>query len=170
MSALAAIDSLEFARAEQELSGSLPVTGLKRLHDCLHDVTGQIDYQIRGGRDERGLPQLQVHITGSLQLQCQRCLGQLDYSVDVRNTLLVVTRGAAQAEDIEDPEAPDSIESDPELVVADLIEDELLLSLPLSPRHAEGACASRLHELTGDGRQESAFARLAALKDIGKKR
>jgi uncharacterized protein len=56
------------------------------------------------------------------------------------------------------------IEASPELDVAGLIEDEVLLSLPLSPRHAEGACESRLARgADADGRPRP-FAGLAALK------
>jgi uncharacterized protein len=47
--------------------------------------------------------------------------------------------------------------------VATLIEDELLLSLPLSPRHADGACSAA----GGDVPLRSEvlpFAQLAALK------
>jgi uncharacterized protein len=44
-----------------------------------------------------------------------------------------------------------------------LVEDELLLSLPLSPRHGEDACAAARRSTTDDGRR-SPFAGLAALK------
>jgi uncharacterized protein len=100
-----------------------------------------------------------------LQLQCQRCLGPFDYPVDVRNTLLLMQRGADADEELDDPEGPDAIEANPELDVIALVEDEVLLSLPLSPRHPEGACVSRTAPAAAPAdTREAPFARLAQLK------
>jgi uncharacterized protein len=165
MSAAAVIDSLEFARAEQCVAGSVPVASLKRLEDVLFDSEGAVSYQVRGGRSARNRPQLELRITGRLHLQCQRCLGLLNYAVDVTNILLLVAHGAQADDEVDDPQAPDVIEANPELDVAGLIEDEVLLSLPLAPRHPEGACASRIGQGAGEDAQlQTAFAKLAGLK------
>jgi uncharacterized protein len=165
MSAAAVIDSLEFAQAEQSIAGSVPVASLKRLEDVLFDTEGAVSYEVRGGRNARNRPQLELRITGRLHLQCQRCLGLLNYAVDVTNILLLVPRGTQADDDLEDPEAPDAIEANPELDVAGVIEDEVLLSLPLAPRHPEGACASRIERALGEAAQpQTAFAKLAGLK------
>jgi uncharacterized protein len=164
MSAVAVIDSLEFARAEQELRGSVPVVALKRLEDLLFDTQGTLGFELKGVRDELNRPRLEVKIEGPLHLQCQRCLDRLDYALDVANALIVLPQGALPPDEIEDPEEPDTIEADPELDVAALIEDEVLLALPLAPRHPDGTCRSRL-ELQGEAAERaSAFAQLAALK------
>ena len=165
MSAAAVIDSLEFARAGGELRGSLPVSGLKRLEDVLFDTEGTLGYELRGGRDGRNRPELEVKIGGPLHLQCQRCLGPLQYDVDIANRLLIVAPGAPHDAELDDPEGPDMIEADVELEVAGLIEDEVLLSLPLAPRHPEGACASVLDSSRRTDGVPKAFAQLAALKD-----
>lgn len=163
MSALESIDSFDFARAEERLDGSVAVERLKRLEDVLHDTEGRLDYSLRGTRDERNRPQLAVTVAGHVHLQCQRCLGLLDYDVAVDNTLLLVERGTPHDPQWDDPDAPDVLEASTELDVLLLIEDEILLSLPIAPRHAEGTCESRL------GRENSAatskpFAQLEALK------
>jgi uncharacterized protein len=162
MSAPAVIDSLEFARAAQSMSGSLPVASLQRLHDVLFDTDGSLSYEVRGGCDSRQRPQLELRITGDLDLQCQRCLGLLPYVVDVRNTVLLIPPAEQTSEDIDDAQTADAIEASPELEVTSLIEEEVLLSLPLAPRHAEGECASRLEQTARAA--ESAFAKLGALK------
>ena len=163
MSAPPVIDGLEFARSGQQLRGSLPVRDLGRLEELLHDASGILDYELKGTRDGRNRPQLTLKVVGRLHLQCQRCLGLLEYSIDVANTLLVVSGDARPDEDVEDPEGPDSIEADPELEVAQLIEDEVLLSLPFAPRHPDGECAGRLKRDDSVG-STSAFAELASLK------
>ena len=167
MSAPAVIDSLEFARAGEQLTGSLDVAGMKRLEDLLYDAAGRLDYEVRGGQDERNRPRLELGVTGRLHLQCQRCLGLLDYPVDVTNTLVLLPRGTPADDELDDPEGPDAIEAEPELHVAALVEDEVLLSLPLSPRHPDAGCDGRTQTQETndeDAGRAPAFAKLAALK------
>jgi uncharacterized protein len=164
MSAPAVIDVLEFARSAQQLSGELGVTGLKRLDDVLYDGEGILVYTVQGGRDERMRPQLQISVAGPLHLRCQRCLGRLDYPLQLTNTLLVTPPGSAAVETVDDPDAPDTIDESPELDVASLIEDEVLLALPFAPRHAQGECDSELEAGAQADREASPFAKLAALK------
>ena len=163
MPAGAVIDSLEFARGGQELRGTVAAAGLKRLEDVLYDPQGSLDYELRGARDERNRPLLLLGVTGALHLQCQRCLGRLDYDVKIASTLVVVPRGEPQDES-DDPEGPDAIEAAEALDVEALVEEEVLLALPLAPRHPEGTCESRLPRERADAKPGGAFAGLAALK------
>jgi uncharacterized protein len=75
----------------------------------------------------------------------------------------VLPEGQQPPDEIDDPEGPDMIEASAALDVAALVEDEVLLSLPLAPRHPEGMCESRVGQEEGAERP-SAFAQLAALK------
>lgn len=162
MFAQAVIDSLEFARTEQTLEGNLPVSSLARLQDCLHDSLGQVEIVVRGGRDAQLRPVLRLAVTGALHLRCQRCLGQLDFLLRVRSTLLLVSQAEADTGDLDEGEL-DWIVASRELDVAGLVEDELILSLPYAPRHAEGQC---VHGGTADPApaRPSPFAKLAGLK------
>lgn len=162
MFAQAVIDSLEFARTEQTLHGELPVAGLGRLQDWLHDALGQMEIIVQGGRDARLRPVLNLAITGALHLRCQRCLGQLDYPLRVSSTLLLVSQAEADAGDLDEVEV-DWIVASRELDVAVLVEDELILSLPYAPRHAEGQCTYGGNTESRHGKP-SPFAKLAELK------
>lgn len=164
MSAPAVIDVLEFARSAQQLSGSVAVASLKRLEDVLHDSEGILQYDLHGGRDERLRPLLQIAVSGRLHLSCQRCLGLLDYPLEISDTLLVIPPGSDDGEAIADPDAPDTVEENPELDVASLVEDEVLLALPLAPRHAQAECDSTTGTNGQDDREASPFAKLATLK------
>lgn len=157
------IESLEFARAEQELRGSLPITRLARLQDGLFDATGSIEFVVRGGRDgER--PILVLEVSGSLHLQCQRCLGLLDYPLHLSNVLRLVPQGENVGAETDDQDEADCIEANSELDVAVLIEDEILLSLPFAPRHADDDCRRALSTVQLEASRPSAFAKLADLK------
>ncbi|HEX9686966.1 MAG TPA: DUF177 domain-containing protein [Burkholderiales bacterium] len=160
-SAQTVIDSLEFARTGQTLRGSLPLPGLTRLKDSLADVVGTVEFEVRGGQDARGRPNLMVTIRGMLHLQCQRCLEALDHPLQVLNTLVLVTAGAGPGE--LDDEEIEWIEASREFDLAAMIEDEVLLSLPYAPRHEERSCRP-LGAAVADGAAATAFAKLAELK------
>jgi len=158
------IDSLEFARTGQMLRGSLPLPGLTRLRDSLADTLGTVGFEVTGGTDSRGRPILTVVIHGMLHLRCQRCLEALDHPLQVLNTLLLVAAGNAAVGALDD-EDTEWVEASRELDLAMLIEDEILLSLPYAPKHAEGTCRS-LGSAVADGAAQTAFAKLAELKRI----
>jgi len=159
---MSVIDSLEFARTGQTLCGSLPIAGLSRLQDSLFDALGKVEFAMRGGHDPRRRPVLTLDISGVLHLQCQRCLGALDYPLRLANTLLLVSQAEAAAGALDD-ESVEWIEAGTELDVAGLIEDEILLSLPYAPRHEEGRCG-RDPGARKERAGPSPFAGLAALK------
>jgi uncharacterized protein len=143
MSAQAVIDSLEFARTGQTLRGSLSIPGLARLQDSLHDTSGQVEFAVRGGLDARHRPILALEIAGMLHLRCQRCLESLDYPLQLANTVLLVSETQAGAGELDEEEESESewIVASPALKVPELIEDEIILSLPYAPRHGKGVCA-----------------------------
>ncbi len=160
------IDSLEFAQTGQSFSGSLPIQGLTRLRDSLADALGEVGFVVTGGRDARRRLTLSVDVRGVLHLRCQRCLGAFDYPLRLVNTLLLVEPGAMEAGESEAEDA-EWVEASATLDLAQLVEDEILLSLPFAPRHEEGACRPGTDAAAGDARV-SAFAKLAALKRNGK--
>jgi uncharacterized protein len=156
------IDSLEFARTGQTLRGRLPIPALTRLQDSLYDSVGRIDFMVQGGHDARNRPTLNLEVRGVLHLTCQRCLGHLDYPLQLGNTLLLASPAKTASDGLEENEA-ESIEPSAELDVARLVEDEIILELPYSPRHAEGACRSS-RDPSAREVKETAFAKLATLK------
>lgn len=162
MPAQTVIDSLEFARTGQTLRGSLPVLGLTRLKDSVVDAPGAVEFVVKGGHDGRRRPTLTLDVSGMLHLQCQRCLGALEFPLRLRNTLLLAGAREAATSGLDEGEV-EWIEASVELDVAALVEDEIILSLPYAARHEEGLCGHEQSTAAGrDG--ASAFARLAALK------
>src|SRR5262245_22639905 len=161
MSAQTVIDSLEFARTEQILRGSLPVVSLQRLHDALYDTQGLVDFVVQGGQDPRHRPTLTLEVSAALHLKCQRCLGRLDQQLRLDSTLLLASAadGAAALDEDDD----EWIEPSAELDIASLVEDEIILGLPYSPRHPEGQCRPILDSSSQD-EPRSAFDKLATLK------
>jgi len=161
----AVIDSLAFARTGESLRGSLPVSALARLRDSLVDDLGEVRFEIKGGQDARRRPVLRLEIGGVLHLQCQRCLGVLEFALQRSSTLLLVSGSGADSSDLEEVTV-EWIEASSELDVASLVEDEILLSLPYAPRHGEGQCPPGMRTAES-GNKVTAFAKLAVLKRNG---
>ncbi|MFN7086777.1 MAG: YceD family protein [Burkholderiales bacterium] len=107
---------------------------------------------------------LRLQIDGPLHLRCQRCLGRLDYPLHLTNTLRLVEKGEKLDETLIDPEDDDCVEASDELDVLALVEDEILLSLPFSPRHEEACCGILPQGPGWDAAKSGAFAKLAGLK------
>jgi uncharacterized protein len=162
MSAQTVIDSLEFARTGQILRGSLPIIDLTRLRDSLYDTLGLVDFVMQGGLDARHRPILSLEVSGVLHLRCQRCLGNVDYPLRLSNILLLASPAEADSGALDDEEG-EWIEPAAQLDVAGLVEDEIVLGLPYSPRHADGECVPG-GDSSARNEQQTAFAKLAALK------
>ncbi|MBI3222228.1 MAG: DUF177 domain-containing protein [Nitrosomonadales bacterium] len=156
------IDSLDFARNGRRISGEVPITELSRLQDVLDNPQGVLSYTVHGGLDKRGDCFLDVEVAGRCQLRCQRCLQGLDYPVQLHARLMLRDQTSLDALDDEEDEF-DSILAEAQLDVLSLLEEEILLSLPIAPKHELGACqAADGKNLLGE--ESSPFAVLAKLK------
>lgn len=161
MKSAVVIDSLEFARSGEELSGEVSVAELTRLADALFDTDGHLRYRVRGGYDRHERPRLTLTVDGEINLTCQRCLDSLLYPIAVKSSLLLLTPDkSAQTGGIDDL---DGVPADAHTDVCALVEDEVLLAVPFAARHPEGQCAAAVK--TANGRAASPFAVLASLKD-----
>jgi len=154
------IDSLEFARERRRLAGKLPVNSMSRLADILADDRGSLSWVVSGECDADHKPLLVIEVAGELHLRCQRCLGALAHDLKIMSRLQLVPRGAVWPdEDLEDDRV-DPIEAADDQRVLTLVEDEVLLALPIAPRHQ--SCMMPGYD---DGSEvASPFAALAKLK------
>jgi uncharacterized protein len=164
------IDSLDFASNGREISGEVLVAELERLQDLLENQQGNLTYSIRGGVDDQGIHYLDVSVNGRSQVRCQRCLEGMEYPIQLDTRLMLRDQASLDAEELlagqpGQEQEYDSILADDHLDVLKLLEDEILLSLPIAPMHDQGAC-----QVAGSRnlQQEESrpFAALAKLKRI----
>lgn len=161
------IDSLEFARIRSVLEGTLGVAELPRLQDVLATQEGALEVRLEGSRDTDGKSWLHLDVTGKLMLACQRCLGGVEFPVAIRRHLQLMKPGSEWPEDDLEDDSIDMIASSKELLVLDLVEDEVLLALPIVARH-ESCEAPQTARVVGSeagvAKRASPFSALAALK------
>lgn len=133
------IDSLDFARKGQRISGEVPIIELPRLLDVFVNPQSVLSYVVHGQHGQQDDCWLDIEVAGHGQLCCQRCLQSLDHSVQLKVRLMLREQAGMDAlDDIE--EEIDSILAEAQLDVLSLLEDEVLLSLPIAPRHEMGDC------------------------------
>lgn len=154
------LDSLEFARRSAELRGVVEIAGLARVRDHLTETEGQLSVRLCGERDRQGRSWLLLEIDGAVALLCQRCLAGIQFPLAIRSRLEVIPEGKPWPDESLADDDTDAIAADAALNVAELVEDEVLLVLPLAPMHDD--CA--LPGAGSDGKGRSPFAALEVLK------
>lgn len=129
------IEPSAFARKAGLLQGDLPIADLPRVLDMLAGTSGAIGYRVEGHISERERPQLLLRLEGVLCLRCQRCLESVTYPLRVCNVIeFVGDESSLIQKEIED-DSRDFLPWQDEIDVVALIEDEVILALPLVPRH-----------------------------------
>lgn len=158
------IDNSEFARSQQTLAANLDVTDCDRLLAQLSTEEGAkspiIAYQLIGFKQKFSYPSLHLNIEASLPVRCQRCLEIMDIQLDLAFDYLISDQETIEADENDEM---DWLEAAPEMDVALLVEDELLLAMPFAPTHAHD-CAQMKFE---SGEKANPFA---VLQNLGKKK
>ncbi len=96
---------------------------------------------MEGYTSPKGRPVLRISLTADLAVRCQRCLGRLPLHLDVRRDVVLVSE-AADLDPLEDEDDDtDTIFNAGPLDLDDLLEQEIVLSVPMVPRHPEDACS-----------------------------
>ncbi|OIQ78270.1 hypothetical protein GALL_400300 [mine drainage metagenome] len=167
------IDIRLAAQSPEHLSGRESLSNYKRLMQETQGLGGDklISWSvlIENRPNATGQPSawLALRLTLTLPLLCQRCLGLVDVDIDIDRSLRFVDT-EAQAEQQDDASEEDLLVISAEFDLAALIEDEVLLDLPLVPRH--GICPVPVKLAVADdgfdgaAEKPNAFAVLAQLK------
>ena len=169
------LDVKAFADGARTISGHDALSKFERLMQETQGLGAEniIDWGARGELrvDEARGEQVWLHLTvdACLPLTCQRCLGPADIVVAVNQSFRFCdSEESAAAEDAQAEE--DVLVLGPALSLAELIEDEVLMALPLVPRH--DTCPVAVKLAVADPGFEAAllektqpFAALAQLKN-----
>jgi len=164
MSEQVTIDGIEFARIGRRLQGDVSIADLARLCEGLGSGGGVLHYALSGTLSEKGRPQLVCEVDGVLNLVCQRCMEPLPFPLSIRSVLELASEGETLPPVEDEDDAVDLIPADAAMDVLALVEDEVLLSLPVAPMHDEQACGVAHSSRTG---KTNPFEVLSTLKNNG---
>lgn len=128
-------------QSAETLAGTVAVAHMDRLTPLLADTAAEAEVELEFGRDADHFRVIHGHVRADLTLVCQRCVQPMKFSVDSDIVLgLVATEDEAQ-------HLPERYEplicASPTLNLRAVIEDELLLALPIVPMHAESECTKQ---------------------------
>jgi len=142
------------AAEETRLTRCYPMTHFVRLADLLASGDGEAQAEFAFTRLPEGLAGCEMEVTGVVRLRCQRCLETFD------ETLHSTTRLAFVATEEEAGQVPEGYEAvaaeEGRIDLGELVEDELLLSLPVVALHgAATQCAGTARQAGGEERVES---------------
>ena len=133
------IDPFKLADQEVTLQGELPIACFSRLAKLLDNPEGVTKVTLIFKRDEHGIRTIQGEITATLQLVCQRCGEAVSCDINAKPCLSPVVHDS-QVVSLAKEFDPLVTGGEP-VMLMDLIEEELLLSLPMFPKHEPAECA-----------------------------
>ena len=171
------VDTARLFARYGRIDAALPLQRLVRLQSGLADADGEAKVALQFGFDAEGRKQLTGSIHAELHLACQRCLGRLPLQVASELDLLVfndrqelerqlhdggyerdvLVLDEAREVQVDEPAGVKpgpkpaarmlTPETSQELDLLALVEDELLLSLPLAPVHENADCSAAWNSL-----------------------
>lgn len=172
----ARLDVAAFAKARASLEGNTPLASLTRLAAATwvpsDGVGGEARWRVTGSWGETAgvSPEVRLHLVvrAMVWMTCQRCLQPAALPLDIDRTFRFVPNEDDAAR-LDEESEEDVLALPRSLVLNDLIEDELILALPIVPRH--DVCPQPLvfdggvdTDLLASDAQPNPFAALAALK------
>lgn len=157
----AQIDAWQMAQGRRSLSGSWPLARLPRLRPMLAADGGEVGFSMAFGIDEIGVSFVDLTLDAALPLTCQRTLEEYQHLVSRTVRLGLLRQEADEAglpEDYEPLLAPGS-----ETETLALVEDELILAIPLVPKNPNASIAPG-YEAAASEQKDNPFAVLKQLK------
>ena len=136
------VKASQAASRHEAFTGRVPLAKLPRLAASLAEPAGELHVELQATRDDEGQGWLHGEIRGRLPLTCQRGLHPFEWNCDVALSLALVESESEEEKLLKDTES--YVVEDDELPLRDLVEDEVLLALPMMPRCDDLECVKRL--------------------------
>lgn len=158
------VNPLSLAEKSREYKGELSVLSMQRLTDLLVNGDGWVRFHLFFSKQGK-----QATITGEVEaevyLECQNCLATMGHIV--RKTVqLGIINSADEITQLPDHFEP-LVQSDDKIVFREIIEDEIILSIPDVPKHAEECLKLTLGKTEDELEKESPFSILKDFKKNG---
>ena len=156
------VEPLGLTEAGRSFRGDIIVSGLSRLADYLADTTGQIAVELSFRIDERQVRAVTGRLQVNLELICQRCLGSMNFPLNLKFQLGVVC-SEDEAGALPGEYEPLLVDGEP-IALKQIIEDEIILALPVIPKHPDSTlCQGSAQPHKPERRKASPFSVLKQL-------
>jgi uncharacterized protein len=159
------LDLCAMAEAGRSLRGRIRLASLERVLPLVESSEGEFEVLLELGKDQDGTRYLSGSIQGTLMLQCQRCLEPMEFPLHVKFRLGLV-HDQEEAQRLAERYEPLLVTQEP-ACLAEVVEDEILLALPIAPLHGDlGRCQGLVaeYQTAAATPRDKPFAVLAQLK------
>ncbi|MBL4866762.1 MAG: DUF177 domain-containing protein [Pseudomonadales bacterium] len=162
------INVKKLTEQEIQLEGALPVSKLTRVLEAVESAEGEIYLELAFRKDEQSARVAQGQASCTVKLLCQRCLKPYEHALKASFSLAFVY---TEAQEERLPEIYDPVlMQDDNVRLVDLIEDDLILALPIVAHHTSVECQTLRYEegesvAEVSSTKENPFKVLEALKD-----
>ena len=159
------IDPFRYAEQNLRLDGAVKIADMQRLRSNVNSSGDSVTVDLQFGVDEQGVTFIKGWLKTRLTLQCQRCMEPYIYEI-MSNFIVGVVSTLDEANALPEQYEP-ALAKEGELALRELIEDEIILNLPIIPRHDPEDCKIKL-PLADSGweqsKNENPFQVLESLK------
>lgn len=134
------IDPEVFAAEKQNLQGSFLLEELDervRSHEYPADKQTKVSFTLQGGRDRLQRLFLDLTVKADMPLFCQRCIKPMPFELNESSRIVLFADEARLDEAMLSDEELEGMVISPTLNVQELVEDQILMALPFSPRHED---------------------------------
>ena len=148
------INNIEFAEKNLTISEQISPITCERLAETLivsSKHLTNIRYTLTGAAKKMQLPSLHLTINATLPVLCQRCLEEMQLEFALNFNYVITDTAPTEADESDEI---DWLEAATEMNVNELVEDELLIAMPIAPMH-NTAC---LKASTQSGEKPNPFA------------
>ncbi|HOY69835.1 MAG TPA: YceD family protein [Methylotenera sp.] len=159
------IDNVAFAQKGERMSGALNLLECPRLKASL-PVAGNatdaetVHYVLQGSTDASAQRFISLSISCNFSVICQRCLSLMPLKLHLNFKYLIVSDiDSADADALDVDDEVDCQQASKEMDIVQLIEDEILMAMPIAPTHAHD-CAKLVMQ---SGEKPNPFAVLKGL-------
>ncbi len=145
--------------------GKIEAGDLSRLSEFLLPDAAKISVEFNFNQSEYDLPVVEGRLEACLKVECQRCLKTMEIPLEIDFKLLVNA-----GDDLVARSSLDSVYcEDGKIDIFEVVEDELILGLPLVTMHDDLTCNKfwpTQEEDSGQAAKQNPFSVLAKLKTI----
>lgn len=134
------INPTQLVAQRARLKGELLVANMPRLLGYLANNEGEVAIDLKFGQDEQKLNNITGSVKAQINVTCERCLAIMPLELNASIKLGMVMDEAAIEKLPEDYEP--LLITDEAVSLSDLVEDELILSLPFVIRHDDSSLSS----------------------------
>jgi uncharacterized protein len=129
------VDVLELAREGGSVEAEVEAAELERLAALLSPPMGRIRFHFVGRIDEHGRSAANLRIEGVVGLTCDLCGARLEWALDESDGFFFVGDEAQLGALPIEPEGDEPLLASRRFDLQDLVEEQTILALPISPRH-----------------------------------